>query len=593
MMKLRQISIRKDIQLSIILMMLFSLSACSVKIENTYDSGIIKSLQTDKARYKLGDKVKLEILFDAEKDLSSEATFKIEVTHLEKMVYEETQDLLEDSSSIIFDWTPPLVDYTGYLVSVYLLDQDKVIDQQTIGVDVSSTWEVFPRYGYLADFSLTTENENEETIDRLNRYHLTGFLFYDWQYRHDQPVSLSSGNLDESWLNIANNRVYSSKVISYITNLHDRNMKAANYNLVYGVYEDFATKNKEIALYKDNGQNTQDKHDLPNSWASDLYLVNPSSTLWQDHYLHMENEANTYFGFDIMHLDTLGNRGTLYDSSGKLVNMETAMAQFTVNLKSKLNQGILFNFVSEYAKTEISKTKSIDFAYTEVWPDRYPTYSSLKGIIDKDIKNGYASVLASYMNYPKKTGNFNTAAVLYTESVILASGGAHLSMGDLGMLSSEYFPNNKLSMTDNLTNKMIEYGDFMVAYENLLRGDLDEDNSGLTLDDLKFNSLPAAKSIWLFSKENEQYKVVHLLNFLNKKDTLWRDDFDNTIEPTIQKDLVVNIPIDSELIDGVYFASPDINGGLSQKLEFKTSKDGITVKVPTLSYWSMIYIVKK
>jgi len=197
------------------------------------------------------------------------------------------------------------------------------------------------------------------------------------------------------------------------------------------------------------------------------------------------------------------------------------------------------------------------------------------------------------MNYPKKTGTFNTAAVLYTESVILASGGAHLSMGDLGMLSSEYFPNNKLSMTDNLIKKMIEYGDFMVAYENLLRGDLVEDNSGLSLDDLKFNALPAAKSIWLFSKENEQYKVVHLLNLLNKKDTLWRDDFDNTIEPTTQEDIVVNIPIDSELIDGVYLASPDTNGGISQKLEFKSSKDGITIKVPSLSYWSMIYIVKK
>jgi dextranase len=593
MMKVKQISIRKDIQLSIILMMLFSLSACSVKIENTYDLGIIESLQTDKARYELGDPVNIEIIYEVDKNLSSEASLKIEVTHLENLVYEDMQKLQDGSSSILFTWAPPLIDYTGYLVRVILIDQNKTIDQKTIGVDVSSTWEVFPRYGYLADFSLTTERENEETIDRLNRYHLTGFLFYDWQYRHDQPVSLSAGKLDESWLNIANNRVYSSKVFSYITSLHDRNMKAANYNLVYGVYADFATKNKEMALYKDNDQITQDKHDLPNSWASDLYLVNPSSVLWQDHYLQMENEVLENFDFDIMHLDTLGNRGILYDSSGKPMKMETAMAQFTVNLKSKLNQGILFNFVSEYAKTEISKTKSIDFAYTEVWPDRYPTYSSLKGIIDKDLKNGYASVLASYMNYPKKTGTFNTAAVLYTESVILASGGAHLSMGDLGMLSSEYFPNNKLNMTEDLTKKMIEYGDFMVAYENLLRGNLVEDNSGLSLDDLKFNTIPAAKSIWLFSKENEQYKVVHLLNFLNKKDTLWRDDFDNTIAPTIQENIGVNIPIDTDLIEGVYLASPDTNGGSSQKLEFKTVKDGITVKVPTLSYWSMIYIVKK
>jgi dextranase len=584
--------VHKRMSLGLSLGLIFSLSSCGVKTELQYSTGFIESITTDKARYALGEAVHLEINTTEELQSINNGSLNIVITHLDKTIIEETLSIEASSTQLSYTWIPPLVDYSGYLISIYLIEDNKVIDQKNIAVDVSSSWDMFPRYGYLANFDNTLESDNAEIMSDLNRYHLSGLLFYDWQYRHEQPVSVTLGQANETWLNIANSKVYASKVISYITLLHERNMLASNYNLVYGAYEDFAKNHPEMALYKDSGQKTQDKHDLPDSWASDLYLVNPSNTSWQAHYLQMEKEAIEFFKFDIMHLDTLGNRGTLYDSLGKPINMEYALAKFTEFLKANLNQGLVFNFVNEYAKFETTKTKSVDFAYTEVWPDRYPTYSSLKGIIDKDRQYGLASVLAAYMNYTKKSGSFNTAAVLYTEAVILATGGAHLSLGDQGMLSSEYFPNNKLTMTQELKDKMIEYGDFMVAYQNLLRGGLVEDNVGLSLDQYKTNSLPVSKSIWLFSKENERYKTVHLINLLNRRDTLWRDDYNNILAPEVLTKLKLNVQVMEDKVSGVYVASPDINGGTLQSVAYTLKNHVLTLLVPELSYWSMVVIVK-
>ncbi|MDP3444433.1 MAG: glycoside hydrolase family 66 protein, partial [Ignavibacteria bacterium] len=317
--------------------MLFALISCTDVKETTYNSGTIISISTDKARYELNEPVRVSIQYRSEFLEKKSDSLKIEIMHLEKLVFEETLIILENSSLVEFNWLPPLVDYSGYLVNIYLVVNDKVIDQGNIAIDVSSTWNIFPRYGYLANFDLTSEDETDKVIDNLNRLHLSGFLFYDWQYKHDQPISQTIGVLDDSWLNIANKKVYASKIKAYIDKLHNRNMIASNYNLVYGVYEEYLEKHSEIALYKDSKQILMDKHDLPNTWASDLYLVNPLNKDWQKHFIQMEKEVIDYLSFDIIHLDTLGNRGTLFDAFGKPINMEYALAEFTKMLKSELN----------------------------------------------------------------------------------------------------------------------------------------------------------------------------------------------------------------------------------------------------------------
>ena len=78
------------------------------------------------------------------------------------------------------------------------------------------------------------------------------------------------------------------------------------------------------------------------------------------------------------------------------------------------------------------------------------------------------TVLAAYLNYEAQEGEFNTPSVLMADAVIFAFGGAHLELGE-HMLSSEYFPSTKLSVSSELESKLLEYYDFLTAYQNVLR----------------------------------------------------------------------------------------------------------------------------
>ena len=49
-------------------------------------------------------------------------------------------------------WTAPDEDFTGYLVEVYQKSSEGETILATIGVDVSSDWTRFPRYGFLSSF---------------------------------------------------------------------------------------------------------------------------------------------------------------------------------------------------------------------------------------------------------------------------------------------------------------------------------------------------------------------------------------------------------------------------------------------------------
>lgn len=573
-----------------ILVVFLSLTAC-IKPENSAESkGRIMELNTDKARYDVGESVIVTIDLDALAINQRVVSLKILIKQLDQVVDERNIDVVDPSKSIDFTWTPPLEDEKGYLVEVFLMEKNQTLDQKNIAVDVSSSWKTFPRYGYLTDFSQKDPTEITQIIKKLNRLHLNGFLFYDWQYKHHQPIP-SQRTEDESWLNIANDRVYASTVRGYIAELHSRNMVATNYNLIYGAYEEFALANPKMGLYKDVNQKTQDKHDLPTTWASDLYLINPGDSKWQSHYLQMEKEVNAWLDFDVMHLDTLGNRGALFDATGKAVDLPLAFADFIENYRRSSDQEVLFNFVNEYAKDQVAKRGDVSFAYSELWPDRYPSYVSLANVVQRDQEYGLASVLALYMNYPKKTGQFNTPGVLLTSAVVLSSGGSILSMGDLGMLSSEYFPNNKLSMSPQLESKMTDYADFMVAYQNVLRGGMTPVHDEINIAGVNTESQISPLSVWATTKENAQYKTVHLVNLLNRSDLLWRDDLAKIPEPILQKNLKLTIPY-SSTIENIYVASPDFNGGSLEKLEYKYCKGMITLTVPELDYWSMILIVK-
>ncbi len=195
------------------------------------------------------------------------------------------------------------------------------------------------------------------------------------------------------------------------------------------------------------------------------------------------------------------------------------------------------------------------------------------------------------MNYNAQDGNFNTPAVLMTDAVIFSFGGDHLELGE-HMLSNEYFPNSKLAMSSDLKNSLTEYYDFLTAYENLLRngGEFNSPVVNSADEAVTLNNWPPVYSqTAVVGKKFEGKQVVHLLNFDGVSTLQWRDDKRTQTAPNVRSDFEVNIQAD-KTVSKVWFASPDINGGASQELEFTQNGSQVTLQVPYLQYWSMLVL---
>ena len=179
--------------------------------DRVYSSSLLEELSTDKAAYLPGEDVQFHLKL---KEPVSGETFLIRYLHMDTIVKEER--LKAEGDTLSWNWNPPQDDGKGYLAEVFYEQEGMVADQMNIAVDVSSDWGKFPRYGYLADFPRMNFEEMSRVIGRLNRFHMNGIQFYDWQYKHQEPIRFENGKPAAEWNDIANRPVALDTVKAYI-----------------------------------------------------------------------------------------------------------------------------------------------------------------------------------------------------------------------------------------------------------------------------------------------------------------------------------------------------------------------------------------
>ncbi|MGZ9585462.1 glycoside hydrolase family 66 protein [Paenibacillus marinisediminis] len=565
----------------------------SIKAEEVKVQNMVKSITTDKAAYAPGNPVKFTLQMNQP---ISGAKLNVQYRHLDELIGQ--QELHLEGNEAIWDWTPPEADFKGYMVEVFLSEKGEVKDQYNIAVDVSSDWSKFPRYGYLADFYEMRTEDMAKVINRLNRFHINGIQFYDWQYKHHAPIKIENGELAKQWKDIANRPVASSTVKGYIDLAHEHNIKAMNYNLIFGAYEDAEQDGvkSEWGLYKDPNATEQDKHPLPDSWPSDIMVYDPANPEWQDYLIEQETRVFEKLPFDGWHVDQLGDRGSLWTAKGDIASLPSGYVSFLQAAKQKLDVDYVMNAVDQYALTDLAANAPLNFLYTEVWGG-HPRYNNLKDIIDKNkvfSQDRLNTVLAAYMNYGKGSskGEFNTPGVLLTDAVIFASGGAHLELGE-NMLCSEYFPNRNLSIPKELEQQLVRYYDFMVAYQNLLRDGLE--NTKVTAQgagDVPISPYASQGKVWSFAKHKDGMDIVHFINFTDAVTMNWNDNEGTQVEPTERSNVKVAIQT-SKKVDRIMFASPDYYNGSPVELKFEQKDDQVSLELPKLKYWDMVKIAYK
>lgn len=544
-------------------------------------------ITTNKSRYAPGE----EVIFSID-EIPETAT--VRYWHLAEVIEEETL------SGESWTWTTPESDFTGYLIDIYETENDgseKIYG--SVAVDISSDWTRFPRYGFLSEYGQKSDAAINYVIEELGRYHINGIQFYDCQYKHHLPLAGTVANPDAVWLDLANRDTYFSTVTKYIESAHEHNMAAMFYNLAFGALKDAKSDGvqDEWYIYTDNSHSTKDVHELSSSFfKSSIWLTNPANSQWQQYIADNTNDLFRVFDFDGFHIDQLGNRGkSLYTYDGSSIDLTSAYGKYITAMQTLMpGKNLVMNAVIQYGQENISDA-GVDFLYTEVWSP-YDTYEDLASVIteNNEYSNGEKnSVLSAYMNYDlaSSSGYFNTPGVLFTNAVIFAFGGVHIELGE-HMLGHEYFPNNNLQMKGVLRDALIEYYDFTVAYENLLRdgGDFNEPVIESIGNELSVNNWPPEYgSVAVVGKEIDNYQIIHFLNFTDASTLEWRDNSGSQTTPSTIENTEIKFS-EEKTVAKIWYASPDYQEILPQELDFVQSENSVSCTLPYLEYWGMLVI---
>lgn len=545
------------------------------------------TVSTDKAAYKPGDAVKFTI------DKALPATAKIR--------YKQAGTVVSDGSlsGTTWIWNAPAADFTGYMAELYGTENGKEVIYGTIAVDVSSSPTRFPRNGFLSTYGQMSGAQINTVMASLNRYHMNYIQFQDWEYEHHLPLSGTVASPDLMWKDIANRDNYFATVKGYIDAAHSFNMKTLHYNLAYGALSDAATAGVQDQWYMfdDANHNVKEVLTLPMPpFKSNIYFTDPSNAGWQQYIAAKTNDVYSVFGFDGYQVDQVGNRNkTLYNYAGGMIDLPATFGSFLRAMKASAPQkSLVMNAVTQYGQQQIAAAP-VDFLYSEVWAPN-DAFSDLASIIQNNDAlgaNTKKSVLAAYMDYnlAEKSGYFSTPGVVLTDAVIFAFGGSHLELGE-HMLGKEYFPNANLIMPDDLKSAMVNYYDFLTAYENLLRDGGTFNNPTLISADnqVKLNNWPPQLGqVSIVGKDLGSKQVISLINFSNVNSLQWRDANGTQSKPKLIISPSFTFTV-SKTVKRIWLASPDINQGASQVLTYTQSGNQVTFTVPLLLYWDMIVV---
>jgi len=211
------------------------------------------------------------------------------------------------TSTVTWTMTPPSTDFTGYLVSITAGSSSAAT-----AIDVSSTWTHYPRFGALTSYpSGTSSATTQADVDQLvRRYHINALQFYDWMWRHENPIQRNpDGSLPSTWTAWNGDVISPSTVESYISAAHADAVAAMPYTMSYAALQDYQSVSgvsPDWALkYAATGQPWAFMM-KPNQPATNLYMFNPANTQWQSYITSKYLDEVTTMGFDGVHLDQLG-----------------------------------------------------------------------------------------------------------------------------------------------------------------------------------------------------------------------------------------------------------------------------------------------
>jgi dextranase len=327
----------------------------------------------------------------------------------------------------------------------------------------------------LSDFATQNPQAQAATIANLRRYHINGLQFYDWQDRHDQPLTLVAG---EPSFAMARHR-RANNLFEHSAKLHFARARQWNESDELqpdngriqrlcnpqafrqpGVCSPIETTKTKRAGRCQAGGNLTSNSSTPTTQTGKTTSSAKNRPLPQN----SPSTAGTSTSWVLI---------DVYDYSGNSVDLASGYASLLTRAKTALTGDLVMNAVDDYGQTEITASHTTKFAYEELW-DANATFADFLSRVETnwsaDSKK-QNTVFAAYINRGLSGApvTFNAPGVILADAAIFAAGASHLELGE-HMLANEYFPNANLTASSALMATLRNYYDFDVAYENLLRG---------------------------------------------------------------------------------------------------------------------------
>lgn len=152
----------------------------------------------------------------------------------------------------------------------------------TTGLDCSSDFTVFPRYGYVSDYTADTAQAQAEIQALSDRYHINAYQLYDWMWRHETLIQRSGTEAADSWQDLFGRTISVQTIRDYISAIHSRNGAAMAYVMSYAAREGYTDKgiDPSAGLFTDQGHDSQLNVDFGDD-STYLWLFDPANEVWQ------------------------------------------------------------------------------------------------------------------------------------------------------------------------------------------------------------------------------------------------------------------------------------------------------------------------
>ena len=393
------------------------------------------------------------LILELESAYEQTLSLQLIVTHGTQVVAEKAKDATIKIGFNRFDWSwdPPVESPCGYGAEIQAVSLQKEhsasVNKIETAFDVLPVWTVFPRYGFLCDFS-PDRTDAADTLRSLAKYHINGLQFYDWQYRHDHLLP------DQDLYTDPLGRSLSLKTIRNLIDLaHSHGMAALPYLAIYAASVSFWRKNPDWALYDRAGNAIPFGENF-------LGLMNPAPGLpWQQHLLDECSRVLAVLLFDGLHVDQYGEPKLAYDRSGNAVDLPVAFESFVQSaVHEHPGKPVLFNAVGNWPIESLAKAPTA-FNYIEVWPPNTSYYDLVRIVRNARMLSDNKPVVIALYIPAARIPNIRLA-----DAFIYSSGGSRIELGENErLLSDPYFPKHE-PVSEDLRLALRRSADFAVRY---------------------------------------------------------------------------------------------------------------------------------